>query len=186
MRNRWQNRHAKLWVFHEMTKWRWWRLMLHGWWQQQLPRSCTVVFWRDDMLLMSKHCRRWPDNPNGQSKFNKHRAYLSILRLFMSTRSWLMLCGFQRSFKQHLADIKNITGDDQIALRIDQNSAITKIYALKDMFLLLGCYHYDAKAHCFISYYHSQQLFFSPMKNNFSMTLTPTEKPRYAYWRVFL
>ena len=41
--------------------------------------------------------------------------------------------------------------------------------------------------HCALlfSYYHSQRLLFSPTKNNFSTTLTPTEKPRYTYWIVF-
>ena len=40
--------------------------------------------------------------------------------------------------------------------------------------------------HCFFSYYKSQWLLFSHMKNNFSTTLTPTEKPRYTHWRVFI
>ena len=41
--------------------------------------------------------------------------------------------------------------------------------------------------HCalFFSYYHSQRLLFSFTKKCFSMTLTPTEKPRYTYWSFF-
>ena len=64
--------------------------------------------------------------------------------------------------------------------RIDWNYSITKIYAYKikqdlskNIFLLLGRHHYDAIANCFFSYYHSQRLLFSPMKNNFLTTLTP-------------
>ena len=68
-------------------------------------------------------------------------------------------------------------------IRINRSSAITIIYAndikqnlSKNIFLLLGCCHYDGIMHCCFSYYHSQRPLFSPMKNNFSMTLTPTEK----------
>ena len=76
-----------------------------------------------------KHHWRWPGNPNGRSKFRKYRAYLLILR----SRDY-NLCsaaggGVRRSLKQHVADIKNIAGDDQVTLRTDWNSAITKIYA---------------------------------------------------------
>ena len=41
--------------------------------------------------------------------------------------------------------------------------------------------------HCalFFFYYHSQRFMFSPTKNNFSTTLTPTKKLRNTYWRVF-
>ena len=37
----------------------------------------------------------------------------------------------------------------------------------------------------FFSCYHSQRLLFSHLTNNFSMTLTPTEKPRYTYCSFF-
>ena len=49
-----------------------------------------------------KHCRGWPGNPNGRSKLHKYRAYLVILRLFMSMRSWPLLHGWQqRQFSCH-------------------------------------------------------------------------------------
>ena len=32
-------------------------------------------------------------------------------------------CLPKRSFKQHIADIKNVSGNDQATLRVDQNSA---------------------------------------------------------------
>ena len=44
----------------------------------------------------------------------------------------------------------------------------------------------DGIAHHLLFFYHSQQLLFSHSKNYFSTTLTPTEKPRYRYCRVFL
>ena len=43
----------------------------------------------------------------------------------------------------------------------------------------------DGIAHHLLSCYHSQRLLFSYSKNNFLTTLTPTEKPRYTYCRVF-
>ena len=95
---------------------------------------------------------------------------------------------WRRSFKRHVADVENIAGGDPAMTRIDWSSAITKTYAYKikqNLFLLLGCHYYDDIAH-FFSYYHSQRLLFSPTKNNFSMTLTPIEKPRYTYWSFFV
>ena len=56
---------------------------------------------------------RWPGNPNGRSKFRN-------LGLFTFTRSQLTLRGssvayggFRRSLKRHVADVKNIAGDDR-------------------------------------------------------------------------
>ena len=43
----------------------------------------------------------------------------------------------------------------------------------------------DGIAHGFFFLLHWQRLLFSHSKNNFSTTLTPTEKPRYTYFRVF-
>ena len=55
----------------------------------------------------------------------------------------------------HVANVKNIADNDQVTLRIDTNSAITKIYTYeikqvvsKNIFLLRRR-HYDAIAHCF-------------------------------------
>ena len=103
-----------------------------------------------------KHHRRWPGNPNGRSKFRRYRAYLPILRL--RDRNWCSAAdgSFQRWLKRHVADIKHITGEDQVTLRIDWNSVITKIYAYEikqdlsnNIFLLPGCCHYDVIAHYF-------------------------------------
>ena len=77
--------------------------------------------------------------------------------------------------------------------RIDRNSTNTQIYAYeikqsvsKNFFLLLQRRRYDGIAHRLLSCYHSQLLLFSHSKNNFSTTLTPTDKPRYIYCRVFI
>ena len=85
----------------------------------------------------------------------------------------------------HVADVKNIASVGPAMTRINRNFIIMKMYAYeikqdlsKDIFLLLGCRHYDSIAHL-------QLLLFSPMKNYFSTTLSPTKNPRYTYWKVF-
>ena len=66
--------------------------------------------------------------------------------------------------------------------RIDQNSAITKIYAyeikqnLSQNIFCCKDASMMALRTVFFPYYHSQRLLFSPTKNNFSTTLTPTER----------
>ena len=126
-----------------------------------------------------KHRRRWPDNPNGLSKFRKYCAYLPILCLI--DRDWCCATssGFWRSLKWHVADVKNITGDDQEWLKFyDYQNLCLRNQArpLKNIFLQLERCHYDVIA---------QRLLFLPTKNNFLTTLIPTEKPRYRYWRAF-
>ena len=84
---------------------------------------------------------------------------------------------------------KNIAGDDQDRLKFrkyenvclrDQAKRLEKL-----LFTATNDGTIDGIAHYLISGYHSQRLLFSHSKNNFSTTLTPTEKPRYAYCRVF-
>ena len=103
--------------------------MVHD--QRQLSRTRTVIFRRYDTSPKSKSHRRWPGNPNGQSKVRN-------LRLFTLAR--LQLCsaggfaadggssaadgGFQRSLEWHVADVKHILSDDQATLIVDRNSAI--------------------------------------------------------------
>ena len=134
-----------------------------------------------------EHRRRWPGNPNGRLKFCKHRAYLQILLL--GDHDWCFTADGSFLLKWHMSAIKNIDGNDQNRSKLCnyQNLCLRdQERPLEIIFLLLGCHHYDAIAHCFFFYHHSQLLLFSPMKNNFSTTLTRTEKPRYTYWRVFL
>ena len=99
---------------------------------------------------------------------------------------------FRRSLKRHVADVKNIAGVSLAMTRIDRSSVITKIYAYEIKQKPVEKHVFAVRQpplwwHCalFFSYYHSQWLLFSPTKNNFSTTLTPTEKPRYTYWKVF-
>ena len=124
----------------------------------------------------------WPDNTYGRSKFHMYCAYLPILCL--RDRDWCSAAdsGFWRSLKRHVADVKDVTGDDQITLRIDKNSAITEIYdydpawSLKKLiFCCLDAAVMMSLCNVF-SYYHLQRLLFSPTKENFSTTLTPPPK----------
>ena len=64
--------------------------------------------------------------PQCRSKFRKYRVYLPILRL--KDRDWCSKadCSFRKSLKRHLVNVKNITGDDQVTLRIDRNSQLPK------------------------------------------------------------
>ena len=57
----------------------------------------------------------------------------------------------RRSLKWHVANVKNNDSDDQVTLRIDQNTAITEIYTYeidhglsKNIFLLHGHQDYDS------------------------------------------
>ena len=127
-------------------------------------------------------------NPNGRSKFRN-------LGLFTFTRSLLTLRRRLRGFWRLLEIAqtacsrrkKNIAG----MTSINQNSANTKNLCLRDqakrLEKLLFATTNDATTALplFFSCYHSQWLLFSHSKNNFSTTMTPTEKPRYTYCRVF-
>ena len=85
--------------------------------------------------------------------------------------------GFRRSLEWHVADIKNIAGDDQdrskfckyenICLR-DQAKRLEKL-----LFAATNDAAIDGIAHRLLSCYHSQRLLFSHLTNNFSTTLTP-------------
>ena len=116
---------------------------------------------------------QWPGNPNGQSKFHN-------LRLFTFTRSQLMFLGFWRlpkiaqtahsRCKKHCRWWSGSIEILQLRKFVPARSSKT---SRKNIFLLLGRRHYDDIAHCFFSYYHSQQVLFLPMKNKFSTTVTP-------------
>ena len=108
MQNRWQNEHAKLWIFCKIGKW---RLMLHSWQQRQLPWTRAIVFKEMTRCRCQKHRWRWPDNHNGRSKFCKYRAYVVILRLrdhdwcSMADGNGMVSC--HRFLKRwHVADFK--------------------------------------------------------------------------------
>ena len=82
--NRLQKERVKLWMFRKIAKWRRWRYA---------PRLTSMAVVTDSHRHFSmiwhvadikKNRRRWPGNPNGQSKFRN-------IRLFTLTRSQLML-----------------------------------------------------------------------------------------------
>ena len=82
-----------------------------------------------------KHRQRWPSNPNSLLNFRKYRAYLMILRLrdhdWCSAADGNGSChGLAQLFLErwHIADVKNISGDDQATLMVDQNSAKYRAY----------------------------------------------------------
>ena len=90
--DRWRNGRAKLLIFHEIAKWRWWR---HA---PQLMATAVVTDLPSFFEEMTRYrCkrkrRRWPGNPNGRSKCRD-------LRLFTFTRSQLTLrrrlCSWRR------------------------------------------------------------------------------------------
>ena len=91
MQNRRKNEHTNLWIFHEIAKWRRWRLMLHDRWQWQLPRNRAVISQRDDKLMTLKISLEIPGNPNDRLKFHRYRAQLQVLRLFTFRRLQLIL-----------------------------------------------------------------------------------------------
>ena len=136
------------------------------------------------------HCRhkklhwRWPGNPNDRSKFCN-------LRLFTFTRSQLTLCSWRRlpeiahtAHSRHQIHRRRWPGSFEIpqlrklCLQVQAKPLEKHNFAARIPPLWWCCA-------LLFSYYHSQRLLFSPTKNNFSTTLTLTEKPRYTYWRVF-
>ena len=117
--NRWQNEHKKVWIFHEIAKWRRWQLMLlwngdGGDWCSTdgkgiCHRLAPSFFEEMTTLPMSKTSPEWPGYSNDWLKFRKYRTFLLILHLFTSTRSRLMLRGWwQRQLSRTCAIIFRI------------------------------------------------------------------------------
>ena len=86
---------------------------------------------------------------------------------------------------------QNITGDDQITLRIDRNSAITNKLYLRDQarplekhLFVLGRRHYDAIAHCFFLL-SLATAFILTYENHLSTTLTPPKNRGIYIKEVF-
>ena len=102
---------------------------------------------------------RWPGNPNGRSKFRN-------LGLFTFTRSqltlrWRLRCWWRlrRSLKRHVADVKNIVGDDQDRLKFHKYANLCLRNQAKRLEKLLFAATNDAVidgiAHRLLSCYHS-------------------------------
>ena len=160
--------------------------MLCGWRQWQLLPTLAVVFRRDDALPMSKTSPEITRQPYWLIEIPQISRILSD---FTFKRSRLMPHGWWRL--PEIAQMaryrcKNITDDEQVTIRIDQNSTITKIYAYKikqdlskNIFLLLGRCHYDANVHCF--FLLSLATAFVLAYKKCLDDLDPTEKLRHTY-----
>ena len=166
---------AALWLMSRFRSWR------------RLPKIAqTARCWRQT------HCRRWPGNPNGRSKFRNLFVYISKIATNAPVEAPRLMAADGDRFNGTLPMSKTSPAAarwwpgsievPQLRKFMPTRSSKTSwktSFAVRSPLL---------RRHCalFFFYYHSQRLLFSPMKNNFSTTLTPTEKPRYTYWRVFL
>ena len=72
------NEHAKLWLFHDMAKWRRWRLMLHCWWQRWLSWTRSGVFWRslDFINITSDDQVTWKVYQNSATIMQSFQIYV--------------------------------------------------------------------------------------------------------------
>ena len=133
---------------------------------------------------------RWPGNPNSWSKFRNlglltfTRSQLTLRRRRL--RGWWRLLEIaqtarSRRQKHHRddQDRSKFRKHENLCIRDQAKSLKKRLFAATNDAAI------DSIAHCFFFCYHSQ-LLFSHSKNNLSTTLTPTEKPRYTYCRVFL
>ena len=143
-----------------------------------------------------KHRRRWPGNPNGRWKFRKYLIYLPILRLFTSTRSRLVLCGWrQRQLlrictvvfwrdETYVSVVNNIAGNDQdwSKFRNDQNLCLQDqarplekhLFAAAIMMPLCTVFFPTVTRNCFCSH----------LRKIISRWPWPPPKNRDTYWRV--
>ena len=114
-----------------------------------------------------KHRRRWLGNPNGQSNsWNityTFRFFVCLHHEIASDAPRLTTTAISTdsrhrfSKRWHIADVKNIAGKDQNRSKFCnyQNLCLRdQTRPLENIFLLLGCRHYDAIANCFFSYCH--------------------------------
>ena len=139
---RWWNECAKLWIFRENAKWRRWR---------HAPRLTATAVVMDTRHRCSK---RWHvvDIKNiagdNQTTLMVHRNSASIMctfRFYICLRLRDCDCcsaadgsgscthpHHRISKRRHVADVKNITGDDQATLTVDRNSSIYVCLRLHD------------------------------------------------------
>ena len=73
-----RNEHAKLWIFRELE-----RVATCSTTDSNGSYHGLAPSFFEEMTRCRRqnHCRRWPDNPNGASKFRKYHVYLPLLRL---------------------------------------------------------------------------------------------------------
>ena len=173
----------------EIVKWRRWRLMFHDWRQWQLPRTRTVVFRRDDTFRYQKYHRRLPVIPIGRSKCCKCCVYIPsdftsfYIYEIATVAPWLMTTAVatdsrrRLSKRWHVADIKNISGDDQDwwKLRIYLNLCLLDQAKPLEKHLFFAARRPPLWCHFALFFPTITHNGFCShlQKNNFSMTLTP-------------
>ena len=251
--DRWRNERAKLWIFSEITKWRWWwhaprltetavitdschrfskrwhvadvrniagdnqtTIVVH---QNSANIACTFHFYvclrlrdRDCCSAADGSCSchapapsyfeemtrcrrqklhwRWPGNPNGRSKFRNLGLFT-----FLHDRNWRSSGGSAAGWRlpeiaQTARNRRQTSPGWPESIEIPQIRKFMHTRSSKTSRKTSFCCYKRCRdwRHCalfFLSCYHWQRLLFSHSKNNFSTTLTPTEKPRYTYCRVF-
>ena len=123
---------------------------------------CKKLYWR------------WPGIPNGRLKFRN-------LSFFTFTRSQLTLWWLPKIAQTTRNRRQKHRRDDQDRSKFHKYENVCLRNQAKRLFAATNDAAIDGIAHCFFSCYHWQQLWFSHSNNNFSTTLTPTEKRRYTY-----
>ena len=131
---------------------------------------------------------RWPDNPNSRTKFRN-------LGLFTFTQSQRTLRRRLRGFWRLLETAQTTEPTSKTSpgwpgsIEIPQIQKCMHTKSSKTSWKTsFSCYECRRDwRHCALCFscYHWQRLLFSHSKNNFSTTLTHTEKPRYTYCRIF-
>ena len=194
----WYNTFMFMLARSQLTLRRWlrgWRrrLTAASWLTAVAPRMMKMAL-RLPEIAQTAHCRhqthrqQWPSNPNSWSKFRNLFVYVSKMATNAPAAAPRLTEIIQTTRCRCRKHRRRWRGDDQdrskfhnyetLCLR-DQTKHLKKhLFAVRSQLLR---WHW---ALC-ISCYHSQRLLFSPMKNNFSTTLSPTEKPRDTYCIFF-
>ena len=107
---------------------------------RRAPSSSKEITWTT-RCRGQNHCRQWPGNTMGWSKFHEYHANYRNLRL--RDRDWCSSVdgGFQRSLKLHVDNVKNITGDNQITISIAKAFKICLQDQVKPLKILAAKYH---------------------------------------------
>ena len=155
------------------------QLMLRGGWQRQLHgwRWRLRFWWRlAEMFMLERlrcrrqtHRRQRPGNPNGRSKFRNLFPYASKIATNALAAASRLTEIVQTACCRRWQNRQRRLGDDQDLLKFhiyenvclqDQAKPLEKhLVAVWSPLLWWHCA-------LFFSYYHSQRLLFSPMKNN--------------------
>ena len=111
-----RNECAKWWIFHEIAKWRRWR---------HAPRLMATAVIMNSRHRFSKRAIGIPQISRVPSTFTS--VYVCAIATVVPrlTAAAVAMHPHRRILKRlHVADVKNLIGDDQITLTVDRNSAI--------------------------------------------------------------